>query len=102
MLSLNTDLLNELAAFMTAFAALFAMWAVGHQDWRTETDAWARRVCLGVLAAVAMTHALSPDKLPEVAQQFVLCALLIIIAIGSSPRTDRPWESYPKIGAGKN
>lgn len=99
---LNVELLNEVAALVTAFVALIAMWAVGHQEWRKPADIWARRICLAILASVAMTHALSPDKLPEVAQQFVLCALLIIIAIGSSPRTDSPWDSYPKFWPRKN
>lgn len=83
------DLLNELSSFATAFAALVAMWAVGHQDWRRRGDMIARRIILSILACVSMTHALSPDKLPEVAQQFVLAALLIAIAVGSKPREQR-------------
>lgn len=83
---INIEMLNEIAAFMTAMIAVIAMVSVGKQEWRKPHDMWARRVCLAVLAAVAMTHALSPERLPEVAQQFVFCVLLIIIAIGSSPR----------------
>lgn len=84
---INTELLNELAAFVTALVAVIAMATVGKQEWRKPHDMWARRVCLAVLAIVAMTHALSPERLPEVAQQFVYCALLIIISIGSTPRS---------------
>lgn len=80
-------MLNEIAAFMTAIVAVIAMVVVGKQEWRKPHDMWARRVCLAVLAIVAMTHALSPERLPEVAQQFVYCVLLIIIAIGSTPRS---------------
>lgn len=84
---MNIEMLNEIAAFLTAIIAVIAMVVVGKQEWRKPHDMWARRVCLAVLAIVAMTHALSPEPLPAVAQQFVYCAFLIIIAIGSTPRS---------------
>jgi hypothetical protein len=87
------EMLKTFAAVATAFAAVIAMVAVGKQEWRRPQDMWARRVVLAVLACVAMTHALSPDALPEIAQQFALCALLIVIAVGSRPRSN--WLRNP-------
>ena len=83
--------LAEISAFATAFIALIALSAVSKQFWRKPSDVFARRIALAILAMVAMTHALSPDPAPQIAQQFAFCALLIIIAMGSGPRKE-PWH----------
>lgn len=80
------DMIDSMVAFCVAIVAICAMWAVGHQEWRRPFDMQARRVILAALAMVAMTHALSPDRIPELVQQIVLTVLLLLIAWGSSPK----------------
>lgn len=86
---IDADNLKEFAALATSLIAVWAMVAVGKQEWRRPRDMHARRIVLAALACVAAAHAWSPSWMPEVAQQLVLCGLLVIIAIGSSPLPEK-------------
>ena len=83
----SLELLDDIATIATAFAAIAAMWAVGKQEWRSTLDMQSRRVALAILAIVSMTHFMSPEKLPEVAQQLSFFAFLVVIAAGNSHKS---------------
>jgi hypothetical protein len=81
--------LDEVASLITSVLALILMWRVGHQEWSSPFNMYARRLSFGLLSGIAFCHLASPAWLPEIAQQFSIAILLLVMIMGKSPRDAR-------------